>query len=126
MASSSIVVVTKDLFFVPTFRTAAENMGGSVVVALSADSDKLSGLPAAEVSAWIIDLSSVSVAAIPSWVESLSRQFPQAHKIAYGPHVQTERLAAAERAGCQQVLSRGQISSQIDRLMGPWLVAPAL
>ena len=126
MANGSIVLVTKDLFFVPTFRAAAEHLGGSVVVALSGGSDKLTSLSATEVSAWIIDLSSVSVPDIPSLVESLTRLFPQAHKIAFGPHVQTQRLAAAEQAGCQQVLSRGQISSQIDRLMPQWLEASAL
>ncbi len=122
MAKSSIVLVTKDLFFVPTIRTAAEKMGGALVVALSPDSDKLTSLSAAEVSAWIIDLNSVSLEAIPSVVESLSGQFPQAHKIAFGPHVQGQRLSAAEQAGCQQVLSRGQISSQIDRLMQQWVL----
>lgn len=126
MANNTIVLVTKDLFFVPTFRTAAEKLGAAVVVALSVDSDKLASLSAEEVAAWIIDLSSVSVAAIPSLVETLDRQFPDARKIAFGPHVQAERLAAAERAGCQQVLSRGQISSQIDRLMGQWLTAPGV
>ncbi len=124
MANSSIVLVTKDLFFVPTFRAAAEKLEAAVVVALSVDSDKLTELSAEEVSAWIIDLSSVSLEAIPSLVDRLSGQFPAAHRIAFGPHVQAARLAAAEHAGCQQVLSRGQISGQIDRLMVQWLSAP--
>lgn len=124
MANSSIVLVTKDLFFVPTFRTAAEKLEAAVVVALSGDSDKLTELAAEEVSAWIIDLSSVSLEAIPSLVDRLSSQFPESHRIAFGPHVQTARLAAAEHAGCQQVLSRSQISGQIDRLMAQWLSAP--
>ncbi len=122
MAKNSIVLVTKDLFFVPTIRTAAEKLGGAVVVALSPDADKLRSLAAAEVSAWIIDLNSVSLEAIPSAVQTLSGHFPQAHKIAFGPHVQGQRLAAAQQAGCQQVISRGQISSQIDRLMEQWVL----
>lgn len=124
MVKNSIVLVTKDLFFVPTFRTAAEKLGAYLVVALSGDSDKLTGLSDTEVSAWIVDLSSVPVESVPSLVDSLAGQFPHAHRVAFGPHVQTQRLAAAEQAGCQQVLSRGQISSQIDRLMDSWLEAP--
>jgi CheY-like chemotaxis protein len=33
--------------------------------------------------------------------------------IAFGPHVQKERLESARAAGCDEVLSRGQISATI-------------
>jgi hypothetical protein len=37
--------------------------------------------------------------------------------IAFGPHVQEGRLAAAREAGCDEVISRGQFFAQIDALM---------
>ncbi len=123
MAGRSIVLLTKDLFFVPTLRAAADKLDCPLVVALSIDSAKLSGLVADEVAAWVIDLNCVPVDSIPVVVNSLSTRFPKARAIAFGPHVQTQRLSAAELAGCQQVLSRGQLSSQIDRLMSEWLSA---
>lgn len=121
MAGRSILLLTKDLFFVPTLRAAAEKLDCPLVVALSIDSDKLTGLAADEVAAWVIDLNCVPVDSIPVVVSALTARFPQARRVAFGPHVQAQRLSAAENAGCQQVVSRGQLSSQIDRLMREWL-----
>ncbi len=123
MAGRSVLLLTKDLFFVPTLRAAADKLDCPLVVALSIDSHKLLGLAAAEVAAWVIDLNCVPAESIPAVVSGLATRFPQAHRIAFGPHVQTQRLAAAEQAGCQQVLSRGQLSHQIDHLMSGWLSA---
>ena len=36
--------------------------------------------------------------------------------LAFGPHVHTARLEAARRAGCDEVLSRGQLHGSIDEL----------
>ena len=37
--------------------------------------------------------------------------------VAYGPHVHEAKLAAAEAAGCDQVLSRGQFLSSVDAVI---------
>lgn len=37
--------------------------------------------------------------------------------IAFGPHVHEARLAAAQEAGCDRVLARGQFYAQIDGLL---------
>lgn len=37
--------------------------------------------------------------------------------VAYGPHVHEAKLAAAEAAGCDQVLSRGQFLSSVDAII---------
>lgn len=42
------------------------------------------------------------------------------NSIAYGPHVHTERLDAARRAGIGTVMSRGQFSAQVGRLIKEW------
>ncbi len=41
---------------------------------------------------------------------------PRPHLVAFGPHVQTGKLAAARDAGCDAVLTRGQISSNAQAL----------
>ena len=41
--------------------------------------------------------------------------------IAFGPHVLDERLAAAEQAGCDQVLSRGQFMAQIQEVLARYV-----
>jgi CheY-like chemotaxis protein len=42
---------------------------------------------------------------------------------AFGPHVQEGRLAAAVRAGCDLVVSRGQFHAQIDQILARFLAA---
>lgn len=116
-----IVLLTKDLFFVPNLRSAATKLGAEVTVVLSIASDKLATLSANEVSAWIVDLNSVPIAELENVVSSLLSRFPQAKRIAFGPHVQEQRLQAAREAGCEQVLSRGQFDSQLDRLLPGWV-----
>jgi CheY-like chemotaxis protein len=37
--------------------------------------------------------------------------------VAYGPHVHEAILAAAESAGCDQVMSRGQFMSRVDAII---------
>lgn len=121
LESQMIVLLTKDLFFVPTLRSAATKQGVEIVVALSHESEKLTVLSSEDVSAWIIDLNSVPIAELPGVVNSLQGRFPQAKRIAFGPHVQAQRLQAAQAAGCEQVLSRGQFDSQLDRLLPEWI-----
>lgn len=50
-------------------------------------------------------------------VPQLRQLAPGATIIAYGPHVQEERLAAAQAAGCDHVLTRGQWNAQMDHLL---------
>lgn len=38
--------------------------------------------------------------------------------VAFGPHVHEDRLAAAQAAGCDAVVSRGQFFSQIGAILG--------
>ncbi len=116
-----ILLVTKDLFFVPTLRAAAEKLGVEVVTVLSLDSPKLMTLAADDISACVLDLSSTPVNRIAAAVATLRARFPHSHQIAFGPHVQELRLNAAKEAGCQPVLTRGQLSGQIDRWMPEWI-----
>ena len=45
--------------------------------------------------------------------------------IAYGPHVHTEKLEAAAAAGIGHVISRGQFSAQIGRIVQEFATAAA-
>jgi len=40
--------------------------------------------------------------------------------VAYGPHVHEEKLAAAAAAGVSEVMSRGQFSASVGRLIGQY------
>jgi hypothetical protein len=120
-----LVLLTKDLFFVPRVRSAAAPHNVEVAVVLSTDSEKFTALPPEAITACITDLSSVSLDDIGGVVETLRGRFPQAKLIAFGPHVQEQRLHAAQAAGYHQVLTRGQLDKQIDRLITGWIAPSA-
>jgi DNA-binding response OmpR family regulator len=42
----------------------------------------------------------------------------EAYIVAFGPHVHRELLAAAARAGCDEVITRGEFDRRIDALLG--------
>jgi hypothetical protein len=116
-----ILLITKDLFFVPVLRGPLEKRGGAMVTALSFDSPKVAELNGDDVSVCIIDLSSVAVAQVSTVAAAMRCRFPQTKLVAFGPHVQNARLEAASAAQCDQVLTRGQFSQQIERLLDSWL-----
>lgn len=115
-----ILFVTKDLFFVPVLQSAGARQGVEVVSILSLDSPKLAGIESSAVTTCVIDLASVDVSGLAPLVDKLRSSYATARVVAFGPHVQTDRLSGAAAAGCDQVLTRGQLNSQIDRLMSRW------
>lgn len=115
-----ILFLTKDLFFVPVLQSAGVRQGVEVVSILSLDSPKLAGVDSSAVTTCVIDLASIDVSGLGAAVSQLRSSYPATRVVAFGPHVQTERLAAATEAGCEQVLTRGQLNSQIDRLIIGW------
>lgn len=70
----------------------------------------------------LIDLASAS-AELSAMVKTLRSQNPLAIILAYGPHVQEGRLKAAEEAGCDHVLTRGQFHNQGGQLIANALAA---
>ncbi|SFH83175.1 hypothetical protein [Planctomicrobium piriforme] len=42
----------------------------------------------------------------------------------FAPHVKEELFAKAEQAGCDAILTRGQASSQLDRMLKTWNAPP--
>ena len=115
-----ILFLTKDLFFIPVLQSAGKKQAAEVVAVLSLDSPKATQLDAAQITACVIDLTAVDVAEMGPVVARLRETFAAAQIAAFGPHVQEGRLATARTAGCDQVLTRGQLNSQIDQLMANW------
>jgi DNA-binding NarL/FixJ family response regulator len=64
----------------------------------------------------IIDLE-MSALDLPALVRELRTAAPQAKLLAYGPHVDHARLAAAQAAGCDQVLSNGELHRRMGEIM---------
>jgi CheY-like chemotaxis protein len=47
-----------------------------------------------------------------------ARQEGSTRIVAFGPHVQAAKLAAAAEAGCDKVLARGQFVRQMEQIVG--------
>jgi DNA-binding NarL/FixJ family response regulator len=54
---------------------------------------------------------------LPPAIEAIRTAAPEARIIAFGAHVNESALAAAQAAGCDLVLSRGQFSKQYIELL---------
>lgn len=57
--------------------------------------------------------------------EVIARLSPRPRVIAYGSHVDAERLREARRAGCDLVLTRGQFVEQLEQELPHWLARAA-
>lgn len=115
-----ILFITKDLFFIPVLQSAGANRGITVQSLLSVDSPKLATLELTGVTTCVIDLSGVDGGELSGYVGQLRALMPQARLAAFGPHVHADKLAAASDAGVDHVLTRGQLTKQIDQLVIAW------
>lgn len=111
--SGQVWFLSGDLMFASRVSAAAQQAGLAF---------KLSGqLPAQQADpqdtpGWfILDLATRG-SLLPGVYHEAVQRFPAARWIAYGPHVQTERLQAAKDAGIPTVLTRGQFNAQLPNL----------
>jgi CheY-like chemotaxis protein len=109
-----VVLVSRDLTLASRLEGAARVLGLSLQVAPS-----LGSLPACLDPACrlvLLDLAEEGIdpAAV---VPQVRTSAPQARIVAFGPHVQQATLAAAEAAGCDEVLSRGQFHRDLITLL---------
>lgn len=99
-----------DLIFASRVKGAAEHAG--LVCRLSGslpdtDTDSIQFV--------ILDLSTRS-SLTPEIVAQCAEKCPRAKLIAYAPHVQTGKIAAAREAGIPVVLTRGQFDAKLSTL----------
>ncbi len=105
-----VLIICGDLFFLTQLRAEAERAGATVV----AEMQTSRGIEQARAGdfRWVI----VDLEAAGLDVPALLAQLPQENRpqvVAFGPHVQVQRLEAARKAGCNQVVSRGRIASSL-------------
>jgi DNA-binding response OmpR family regulator len=112
----AVVLLSGDLMSASRIEGAARLAGASYrqVGTVDAAVEACEVNPAALV---LVDLTTrgLDVASLVGRTKELADAKPTI--IAYGPHVHEAVLAAAEAAGCDQVLSRGQFMSRVDALI---------
>jgi CheY-like chemotaxis protein len=113
-----ILFLTTDLVFPSRVAGVAQRLGARMETAATPDAlmAKLAGEPSPP---WVVllDLNSPGIdpaAIVPRLMELPA---PPQSIIAFGPHVHEEKLAAAQAAGCNLVLTRGQFDAQMQSLL---------
>jgi len=111
----SAVFLTTDLIFASRVQAAARSAGVELrLVSTAAAMLEQACSPATDLV--IMDLTSAGCD--PQQIVSALRGAEHVPVIlAYAPHVQHARLAAAREAGCDRVLTRGQFDQQLDGIL---------
>lgn len=111
----TLLLLCSDLFFSTQMRSAAELAGWESRMELSAQS-AVTRVNSDRVDAVVVDLE-LNGLDIGNLVGALGETAQRPIVIAFGPHVQEQRLRAAAEAGCDRVLSRGQISATLPQVL---------
>lgn len=109
-----VLIVSSDLFFSSQLRSATERAGAAADIVMDA-AQAASRAQSDRFDALIIDLEAPGLNLKPLLGSLPIEGRPRV--IAFGPHVQEQRLEAARAAGCDQVVSRGQIARGLPELL---------
>lgn len=109
----SVVVLSSDLATGSQIHAAAKQAGAPCATARGPKSlaEKAAGSKLV-----LIDLTTPQLD-LPEIVASLKAMESPPAVVAFGPHVHTQQLQAAKDAGCDAVLTRGQMHSQAVELI---------
>ncbi len=121
--SASILLITKDLFFLPVLRSAAETFGFKVHNSSKVDWEPAEDQPAPI--GCVLDLGAISLADLPSIAKHLDGMLQKPQRLAFGSHVHAVRLERAAEAGFSPVLTKSQIQGQLPRVLQQWSEADA-
>lgn len=111
-----VLILCPDLFFSSQLHGAVQRAGlvGRTCLSQKSCIEQLTG-PKVR---WIVaDLEAASLD-LPALMPALSTE---QCLLAFGPHVQVERLEAARAAGAHEVWSRGQVASQLEHWLRSFL-----
>jgi len=111
-----VLLLSSDLLATSKAQAAALRVGASLSAFASVDA-LLERLGAAGAALVAIDLSTAGLDIAETVRRLRSASSLPASILAFGPHVHVERLQAAEAAGCDAVLARGQFHAQLDQLL---------
>ena len=115
----SCLILSNDFFFGSRLCEAVKSHGHLVTMTATLDA---STLPVSEWQLVVFDLTlqTVSIEDVVAWREKLTAT---PRLIAFGPHVRTGQLERARKAGCDLVLTRGQLDQQFQLILNEHLAS---
>jgi len=105
-----VLMLSGDLMFASRVKSAAERAGKEFQLSGSIPDGVLESIRLV-----IVDLSTRS-GLLPDITTQCTERCPNARLIAYGPHVQVDKLSAARQAGIETVLTNGQFDRGLSSL----------
>lgn len=109
------ILLSSDLMFASRVTSVARRQSRSLTVAKSADETLALANP--ELKLVLIDLFQFPQQQLAPLIEQLRTRSESLQVVAYGPHVDAAMLEAAQSAGCDRVLTRGQFHQQLPQLL---------
>lgn len=113
--SKLILVLTADLMSSTRVHDTLSRLGYQVKVAED-DEEMMALLGQAPAGLIIIDLAAPGLS-LPNLVQEANGKLPQTPILAFGSHMDTQRLAAATAAGCTKVVSRSRFFTEMASLI---------
>ncbi|MEE3369886.1 MAG: hypothetical protein VX346_11125 [Planctomycetota bacterium] len=107
--------LTEDLMF--TSRVSAQASALHIPIETIGSLTQLDESLACQPTLFVVDLAAVATDQLEATVAMVRNRAPGATIIAFGPHVWEAKLQAAQQAGCDQVLSRGQLHKEMTELL---------
>ena len=119
MATKKAIILTSDFMFSSRVVSIGQSLDLEVdaVISTAALPEAVEASQAVLV---IIDLSNID-SSVDQIVTPLRKLDPPPTTVAFGPHVDEAVLQAAQAAGCDIVLTRGQFHQQIGELLQEYL-----
>lgn len=114
------LLISWDLMFASRVTGTATSLGGRVEV-MGAAGPGVTAAGSGRYCCVLLDLETQPLV-ISDLIANLP--VPRPPVIAYGPHVQIDRLEEARLAGCDRVVTRGQFSSQMRELLQAGFARP--
>lgn len=113
---TNVALLTGDLMVSSRVEGAAERVGAAVK-SVATVNDIVTLCDQSPPRLVIVDLStpSLDIAGLVEQTKTATETAPAI--LAFGPHVHESLLAAARRAGCDEVASRGQFFAQLDAIL---------
>ena len=116
------LLLSRDLIFTSKVTGTARELGRRVMVAGTV------ALASSMIEQWrprlvLVDLTAGDLAAVPALVAFRKLAGPGTTFLAFGPHVESDALAAAAAAGCDPVLPRSKFAATLPDLIRTYLPA---
>jgi DNA-binding NarL/FixJ family response regulator len=108
--------LTADLFFSSRVAGAAQRVGTDLKVVGSLSALLAAAEESGQCSLVVIDLT-LPALDVSAAMPEIKQRWPGARVVAYGPHVHEAHLSAANAAGCDEVLTRGQFDREMERVL---------